>query len=442
MAVPDPHSFWKSKARLCAGQINAVRWLESANPWLLGLCLGWSCVVLAARGMHAGGGGWLWISPVLLALWIAGERAVFLHRKRRWFGLTQAYVFLEDRLALKSRLTVAREGLIPWPPVPPTLPALLHWNGGRLAGPPLFGCLLLLAAAFVPVGGEGGAGRKGTERPQVLNQLESWVEAIEREQLVDPKSVEELRKQFEELDKLGPEEWFKHGTLEAADHLQDRTGQDLKQLDRKLEETRKLLMEASRMDAMTPPSQAKAWEQDYQQALNALRAGGLPLDSALLDKLKGLDPGQIRSMSEQDLQNALDRLKKGQSMCQGCTGGGELEDMLAALEKGGEGQGKGECEGPGSGAPTRGPGTAPLTLNREESRADAGQEGALTSEDLSRAAFGDVTGITQGRHDVDPSKSDQNREGGVALSHGRGGETVWTTPLTPEEQQAVRRFFE
>jgi hypothetical protein len=81
-------------------------------------------------------------------------------------------------------------------------------------------------------------------------------------------------------------------------------------------------------------------------------------------------------------------------------------------------------------------------LNREESRADAGQEGALTSEDLSRAAFGDVTGITQGRHDVDPSKSDQNREGGVALSHGRGGETVWTTPLTPEEQQAVRRFFE
>lgn len=441
MAVPDPHSFWKSQARLCAAQINAVRWLESANPWLLGLCLVWSCVVLVARGMHVAG-GWLWLPPGLLALLIAFERAFFLHRKHRWFGLAQAYVFLEDKLSLKSRLTVAGEGLIPWPPAPQALPALFRWNGGRLAWPPLLGSLLLLAAALIPVGGSGGGdGRKGMERPQVLNQLESWVEAIEREQLVDEKSVEELRKQFEELDKLGPEEWFKHGTLEAADHLQERTGQDLKQLDRKLEEIRKLLMEASRMDAMTPPSQAKAWEQDYQQALNALRAGGLPMDSALLDKLKGLDPGQIRSMSEQDLQNALDRLKKGQGMCQSCTGGGELEDMLAALDKG-EGQGEGEGEGLGSGAATRGPGTAPLTLNREESRSDAGQEGALTSEDLSRAAFGDVTGITQGRHEVDPSQSDQNREGGVVLSHGRGGETVWTTPLTPDEQQAVRRFFE
>jgi hypothetical protein len=290
------------------------------------------------------------------------------------------------------------------------------------------------------MGKSGGQERQGSERPQVLSQLESWVETIEREQLVEEQAVEELRKQFEELDKLGPDEWFKHSALEASDHLQEKTRQDLKELGRKLQETRELLAEAARMDAMTPPSQAKAWERDYQQALNALKAGGLPLDPSLLEKWGGMDPGQIRSMSEKDLENALERLKSGRGMCQNLAGGGELDEILAAMEKGEAGQG--EAEGPGSGAPTRGPGTAPLSLKNEESRTEAGREGALTSQDLSRAAFGDVTGLTQGRHELDPTRAEPGREGGAVLSPGRGGDTVWTTPLTPDEQAAVRRFFE
>jgi hypothetical protein len=89
----------------------------------------------------------------------------------------------------------------------------------------------------------------------------------------------------------------------------------------------------------------------------------------------------------------------------------------------------------------RGPGTLPVTLDAEATELGTTRVEKLGNEDMSHAALGDRLGTTRGTHDVDRSAFTGPRAAGAIGSTGAGGEAVWRSQLTPEEQRVVERYF-
>ena len=98
-------------------------------------------------------------------------------------------------------------------------------------------------------------------------------------------------------------------------------------------------------------------------------------------------------------------------------------------------------EGPGKGGVNRGPGHAPGMLGAEGKKLDTGDLTGLESKDLSRSLPGDLRELHDGEHDVDTAAVGP-RAGGAAGAIGGGGDRVWKDALDPDEQKALKKFFE
>ena len=72
---------------------------------------------------------------------------------------------------------------------------------------------------------------------------------------------------------------------------------------------------------------------------------------------------------------------------------------------------------------------------------DIGALEGVESKDLSRAMPGDLLQLQDGEHDVDKSAVGP-QAGGAAGATGAGGDRVWKDALDPEEQKALKKFFE
>jgi hypothetical protein len=70
----------------------------------------------------------------------------------------------------------------------------------------------------------------------------------------------------------------------------------------------------------------------------------------------------------------------------------------------------------------------------------AKQEALKSNLDLQRAAISDVTGVSNGQHQVDKGAF-QNQSGGTLQSIGQGGDAVWTDSLLPSEREVLRKYF-
>jgi hypothetical protein len=80
-------------------------------------------------------------------------------------------------------------------------------------------------------------------------------------------------------------------------------------------------------------------------------------------------------------------------------------------------------------------------LGTEKDKLDTGELTGLEAKDLSRSTPGDLLELQNGEHDVDRNTS-RLTEGGDTAATGRGGDRVWRDSLDPEEQRALKRFFE
>jgi hypothetical protein len=60
--------------------------------------------------------------------------------------------------------------------------------------------------------------------------------------------------------------------------------------------------------------------------------------------------------------------------------------------------------------------------------------------DLSRAAPGDIVGMSQTEHQIDKSPTSV-RPGGTVDSAGKGGGRVWEADLLPDEKAVLNRFY-
>ena len=105
-----------------------------------------------------------------------------------------------------------------------------------------------------------------------------------------------------------------------------------------------------------------------------------------------------------------------------------------------EGEGEGEGEGPGKGGINRGPGHDPNVLKNHKDPLDVGDLTALEAKDLSRAIPGDLLQLQDGKHTVDEGVS--KASAGGAGAQGKGGDRVWKDSLAPDEQRALKKYFE
>ncbi len=451
----DLHSherFWQSAVARLSRRIHLGWWLDAFLARLIPLALLGAVAVLFAR--------WRWEIDTRPALAILGAGvalaalAALIGTRRRREPRAATQVRLEDALGLKTRLTAAAAGIGPWPRPLPDLLLPVAWRAGRPAGMALI-CVALLAAAFwVPITRHVAEAPRVIEPPSALREVQDWIDNVKKQEAVSEDSVNEIEEKVAELLQRPAQNWYEHASLEAAEHLRDITAQDLQQLTQNLADAERAAsaLAASAAGAGLPQAAKDALSNLLQNASQSMQTAGMQPSADLLDALKNLDPSQLSSMSSEQMRDLANQLAQNQQALQEALKNSPKLD-LSGIPKGvckqcgkspGECQcqGDGEEEGPGRGGISRGPGTAPLTFDDQDTQLDTQRVETLASRlDTQRLATGDALSVTDGATKVDPSAYQGPQQGGAVSSPGDGGNAVWQNTLLPAERETLKRFF-
>lgn len=374
---------------------------------------------------------------------------------RRFETPEQSLVRIEAGCGLHSALSAASAGVSPWPEPPSNFRESLKWHLPKTLAPPLAAVALLAVGILVPITARSPAHPAPSSQPQTWSQIDSQLEQLAEDAMVDEEYIEEMEKRLEELRAQEEEEWFSHASLEATDSLEESHNSNMEKLDRELSEAGIALEAlAENTDALNAQQKQKLAEQ-FEQALEGIQNGAMKPNPELLDQLSKLDPNDLGKLTPEQmkqLKDGMEKLKESLKKCQSCQGGqgeGDWEDQLLGDVEGegegngpgqGEGQGEGDGEGPGSGGINRGPGHDPNVLRNGKDPLDVGELTGLEAKDLSRAMPGDLLQLQDGKHTVDHSAS-QASAGGTS-AEGKGGDRVWRDSLAPDEQRALKKYFE
>lgn len=351
-------------------------------------------------------------------------------------------------MRLRNALSAARAGVAPWPELPPQVDAGIDWHWQRVLVPPIAAISFLAAGLLIPVSARSTAADH-LDQPLAWDNLEADLERLGQEEVIDETYLEEMKKKLEDLRSQEEEQWFSHSSLEATDTLKKEHAAQVEKLERELTRAEKALDSLQKNASGMTPAEKDQLLNQFDQALQALQNGALKPNPDLLNQLKQLDPKNLGQLNPQQMQQLKDNMKKAAQACKDCQGGGgqgdEWLDELLDGQGNGEGQGQGEKEGegdqPGKGGVNRGPGHAPGVLGKEGDKVDIGGMEGLESKDLSRSLPGDLLQLQDGEHDVDKSAIGP-RAGGDAAATGAGGDRVWKDALDPQEQKALKKFFE
>lgn len=419
--------FWLKRARREALRFNLAWILQALLPWVIALGLGAAVLILALRtaGVSELFFVWVFVGSVVLV----GLGSSWYFSRRKFLSQADALARLDADLRLNNRLIAASHGVGEWPASLTAAALALQWNWRALVWPPLLSVFLLLAALWIPVPALAAAKSIPRVEPSSWTATQKKIEALREEEVVQPEAIEELQQALDALRKQPGEQWFRHESLEAGDHLQAQTEQSMSALQKNLQAALTALEAARQIEQSQVAALSDPINDALQQSLSGMEVGALPLDEKLLKELKKMDASKIRQLSAEQYKELADRLKKGAG-----TGGKEgfEKDGLLALIYGSD---------PGSGGVNRGPGAAPLTLKDNETQLGTTKTETLQNEDLSHAALGDLMGLGAGEHRVDKANWQGPEQGGGMVSPGSGGEAVWDQAATPAEQEALRRFF-
>jgi hypothetical protein len=444
---------WTRHATAVARKINLAWWIQTLSTPLVTVGLVGACVLLLIRRELPDSPGWvLGLSSLGTVLLLAG--IAWLVARRRFEKPDQSLVRIEASMRLRNALSAAKAGVAPWPELPPKVDAGVEWNWQRVLVPPLAALLFFTAGLFFPVSARTNPD-VGKDEPLAWDQLESDLERLKEEETIDETYIEDMKKRLEELRSQEEEEWFSHSSLEATDNLKKEHSGQVEKLERELTQADKALGNLEKNAGGMPAAEKERLLNQFDQALQGLQNGALRPNPQLLDQLKQLDPKNLGQIPPEQLQQLRDAMKKaGQACkdCQGGNGGGQGDEWLDELLDGdGDGKGSGGKEGdqpgdePGEGAGKggvdRGPGHAPGMLGAEGKKLDTGDLTGLESKDLSRSLPGDLLQLQDGEHDVDKTAVGP-RAGGATGATGYGGDRVWKDALDPDEQKALKKFFE
>jgi len=448
----DNRDHWIGLAIKTANRINLAWWLERMSAPLVIFSTAGACVLLMLRRESPSTPLWQYATGVGTALGMLALGAWMMAR-RNFETPEQSLVRIEATMKLRNTLSAAKAGVTAWPNPLVSVESGVRWNWPRLLVPTLGAVLLLSAGLFVPVSAVPIAKKDTPEEPQAWKKIESDLDKLAKDAVIDEAYIEEMKKKVEELRAQKEEDWFSHSSLEASDSLKKEHQAELKRMDRELERADKAMGNLQKSANGGDGDPAKM-ANEFEQALQGLQNGAMKPNPELLKQLKSLDPKNLGQLSPEQMQQLKDNLGKASESMKGMQGQGDgqgdWEDQLQADGDGQQGQGKGSGEGEGEGEDgdgagkggvSRGPGHTPGALGKESNKTETGDLTGLDAKDLSRATPGDLLQLQDGEHQVDKSPS-KTSNGGTTQGTGQGGDRVWKESLDPDEQRAMKKFFD
>ncbi len=377
---------------------------------------------------------------------------------RRFENASGSMVRIEASQQMNSALSAATVGVRPWPEVPEKLSSSLSWHLPKTIAPPLAAFAILAIGLLIPISAKTSVSPPPSSQPQAWNEIESQLEKLVEDAMIDESYIEEIEKRLEQLRAQDEQDWFSHSSLEATDSLKETQRANIDKLQQDLTEAQNSLNSLNEKADTLDSTQKQKLAESFEKALQDIQKGAMKPNPELLEKLSQLDPENLGNLTPEQLDQLKDNMQKlQQSLENAQQGQGQEEDWNdQLLGDQGEGDcengncqdpncpGGGECKGegdqPGSGGVDRGPGHDPNLLKNEKEALDVGELTSLDAKDLSRATPGDLLQIQDGEHTRDDSASVPS-VGGTA-SKGSGGDRVWRESLAPDEQRALKKYFE
>jgi hypothetical protein len=456
--------FWRAASRRLAREINVGWWLAAWLPIAFCFAVAGMVAVLSARWRFPEAVGWVWLG-IGLAIAAAAVAAWSLSRAR-FESDAAARVRLEDALGLRTRLSAAAAGVGAWPARPERSregwPVVWQWR--RPAALVAFTAVMLYAAARVPIADADAGRRHAIEKPTDARIVETWMEEVQQEKLVDEKSVEEVDRKIAELMERPKETWYEHASLEAAGALKEQTQADLRELAGNLAKAEQAAAALQSMVDSLPADLREALAREFAAAALALEAGSFKPAGELADLLRDLRPADLARLTPEQWRALKARLaanraalREALANCEGF----DLGDVEGWCEECSGCKPCGECEGckagkacqkrctacgrsarPGRGGINRGRGDAALTFGERNDLGTKRTEKLSKELDAERAAPDEVLAVVDGEHEVDAKAYTGPRAGGAVAGEGDGGSAVQVNTLLPAEQATVRRFFQ
>lgn len=448
MTTGNEAQYWQSMTRRVARQVNAAWWLEHWLPWLMTAGIAGSVTLLWLRWRAAGEDAerWLWVG---LVAWVCVTMIIaWWWARRRFESPDTARVRLEDALKMKTVLTAAHEGIVPWPAERESIEWPLRTAWARPIAVVGFTVAMLALAAWVPIPAMAKAKQRTIEKPAALEDVEKWLEQLRKQDAADEESLKEVEEKVAELLQKPAENWYEHGTLEAADHLKEQTTDMLRDLARNLTEAERAAAALEAAGQALPKATRDALAEAMKSALQGMKSGDMKPSEELMKQLQGMSGEELASsLSPEQMKQMADALSKNKQALEEAlknSPGLNWEDMVSRAPSKGDGKGSGpdgSNEGLGKGGVNRGPGTGELGLKQDPTNIDSTKPEQLKSQvDLQRMAPGDLITTTDGKHKTDNSYGGPSASG-AAAKPADGGAAVWQNSLVPSERQTLQRYF-
>lgn len=387
---------------------------------------------------------WVWMA--IGALLVMGGLIAWLVGRRDFESSDVARVRLEDSLGLKTRLSAAAAGIGPWPaPVVGKIVWPVRWRWQRPLAVLLFTAAMLALSALVPISSGGANQKHAIEKPTAVLDVEKWVQELRREDAANEKSLEDVEKKIADLLQRPTENWYEHGSLEAAGNLKEQTASELRELAENLADAERAASAMQAMGDSIPQAVKDSLAKGLQEAAQGLTAGGMKPNEQLLQQLQQMHPSALGNLSKEQMKQLAEKLaqnsealKKSLGQCPNFDPSG-----IPTVGEGGKpGDGKKKGKGPGKGGIDRGRGDAELTLSADETNLDTKKMDTLNSQfDIERAAPGDTLAVTEGKHEVDKNAYQGPKQGGGINGTGDGGTAVWQDSLMPSERATLKKYF-
>ncbi len=449
--------YWMQQAAKLSRRINLAWFLDGfAGPLLIAAVIG-SVLVLGVRREFPD------LHPAILGGSLAGIFLILglIILKKAWKRFEspeQALVRIEASQKMNSALSAASAGIVPWPERPKNLSESLSWHLPKTLTPPAAALILLAIGLLIPIKGKSFDNSQTSREPQAWSQLDSQLEKLTEDAMVDDKYLEDMKERLDQLRAQEEEQWFSHASLEATDSLKESHNSSLQDLQQDLSEAADAMQELTDAAKNLNSEQKQKLAEQFEDALQGLQNGAMKPNQQLMEQLSQLDPKDLGNLNPEQLEQLKQNMEKlNESLNEAGEGqGDDWADQL--LGDGGEGEGqcpeggncphggdcKGECQGegngPGKGGIQRGPGHDPNVLRNAKDKLDVGDLTGLEAKDLSRALPGDLLQLQDGKHSVD-QKASTLSSGGQATK-GAGGDRVWRESLNPDEQRALKNYFE